>query len=413
MKNFLLTFLLAVSSTWLVGQTVTPSASVYQFGDDIVISFSGSTAPLDWVGIYNEGDLPDPNNGGVGSITWFYTNETQDAASATSVIENGTLTFDYDLPNGNYVVHMLCCDGYTVMASSSFTVEGGNPTPSEVYPKNFPFVGGTVTFTFAGGPGNDKDWIGIYKPTDVPGTDPSIMFQYIPSPPAAEGELTFDLDVPAITAGDYKAIFFCCDEYTQLARADFTVYEPTAPSLTAAGILMEDAPNRFAYAGGSGSLSDWVGVYNHGDNPDPDNGGVESLFWDWVSAPNGIIKLTQNDPDDLVAGNRYDAHLFCCGGYDIIASYLDWTVEVFNSTTEPAEKPAYFNASTPNQGVVRLAFNQPIQGEVCLFNTIGQNIQSRKVEGQTTMDFNQLQPGFYSVLFQGKAGRQTAKVVVK
>ncbi len=408
MKKILLAFSLLTMGTLLVAQTVTPSASTYQFGDDIVISFTGSTAPLDWVGIYNEGETPDPNNGGVASITWFYINGTQDNSN-TTVISNGTLTFTNDLPDGNYIVHLLCCDGYTVMASNSFTVEGGGPAPSELYQDNFPFVGGTVTFNYAEGPGNSTDWIGIYKKGESPdpnnGGVASIMFQYTTG---TEGELTFDLNVPEIPAGEYDAHFFCCDAYDILASTSFRVYEPTQPGISPGSLLMEDIPITFDFSGGTGFLSDWVGIYPAGEVPDGDPASISFLY---VPGPDG--QVTFDATTDLTPGTMYDAHLFCCDGYDIIASYENWTVAVFNSTNEVKDNPILFNASTPGQGNVWLTFNEPVQGEVCLFNTMGQNMQSRNVDGQASMNMTNLQPGFYAVLFQGKQGVQTAKVVVK
>jgi hypothetical protein len=410
MKNSLLFFLFTMLSTMLIGQTVTPTSSTFQTGDDIVVEFTGSTHQLDWVGIYNEGETPDPGNGGVASITWFYINGTQDNTN-TTVIPSGTLTYSVALPAGNYQVIMLCCDGYTPMATNTFSVEGDSP--SELYPNNFPLVGGTVTFTFAGGPGNFDDWIGIYNPNDVPNTDASIMYQYIPGPPSAEGELTFDIGgANPLPAGDYKAIFFCCDLYTQLASTPFTVYEPTQPGLTPFGVLMEDAPNSFNYSGGTGSLSDWVGIYNHGDNPDPGNGGVESLFWGYVDAPNGLITLLQNDPDDLVAGNFYDAHFFCCDTYEPIASYENWPVAVFNATGEVADVPAIFTASTPEQGMVRLTFLESVNGEISVSNMAGQRTRSRSLNGMATIDFTGLQAGVYAVVFQDGKRSQPMKVVV-
>ncbi|GAA1980213.1 alkaline phosphatase family protein [Catenulispora subtropica] len=59
---------------------------------------------------------------------------------------------------------------------------------------------------------NTKNWIGIYKPTDTPGTQGSTSWQYVPD---ASGTATFDTH--ALAAGDWKVYLFFNDGYTVLA----------------------------------------------------------------------------------------------------------------------------------------------------------------------------------------------------
>lgn len=404
MKKILLAFSLLTLSTWLIGQTVTPSSSTFQTGDDIVVQFTGSTNPLDWVGIYNEGETPDPGNGGVASITWFYINGTQDNSN-TTVIPSGTLTFSVALPPGNYQVMLLCCDGYTVMASNVFSVEGA--APSELYANNYPFVGGTVSFTYSGGPGNSTDWIGIYDENAVPGTDASITYQYVTG---AAGELTFDIN-GVLAAGTYKAYFFCCDIYTVLASTTFTVYEMTQPSLAPVGILSQSGYNSFQFSGGTGSIYDWVGIYHQGDMPDPGNGGVGSMTYLYVPGPNGEVNFSPM-PDSLIPGNFYDAHFFCCDGYNIIASYTNWTVELIGATGEKVIVPALFQVSTPAAEMVRLSFEEAVHGKISIINMTGQTVRNIPVVGEGSIDVNGLHEVAYVVRLQTGERAQSRKVVV-
>ncbi len=365
----------------------------------MTFNFTGSTDSKDWIGIYNVGDMPDPDNGGVGSIIWQYANGSGQAGSAT-VTPSGTVTFDGVLASGNYEVHLFCCDGYTILATSTFTVEGA--TPSQIYPNNFPLEGGTVSFIYAGGPGNSTDWIGIYAPGTVPGTDPSIMFQYTTG---TEGELVFDI-AGILTPGTYEAYFFCCDIYTILASTTFTVYEVKTPSLAPVGTLNETLPLTFAFTGGTGSVSDWVGIYPAGEVPDGDPASISYVY---VGGANGEVTF---DPiAELVEGTFYDAHLFCCDGYDILASYLNWTV-VLSSTGEKLLQPAFFTASTPEQGMVRLSFPAAVNGDISVSNMAGQAVRNFAVDGKSILDVTDLKAGTYAVVFQNGQRSQPIKVIV-
>ena len=116
-------FLLVGSLIKLQAQSVNPSKITYTPNEAITINFSdGPGNAKDWIGIYNQDDTP----GIVSSIDWLYVNGKQ---SATKKLKNGTVTFSAGLPNtGTYKVYFFKNDGYTVLASSSFTVDIETPT---------------------------------------------------------------------------------------------------------------------------------------------------------------------------------------------------------------------------------------------------------------------------------------------
>jgi acid phosphatase type 7 len=396
MKKLVLFAFMAFLTQLVAAQTITAVGAPFNIGVPMVFDYTGGTgAATDWIGIYLPGEVPD---GTPPSLTWDYISSP-----------SGQFTFGIPLPNsganglppGDYTAHLFCCDGYDIIASVNFSVVG--TLPSEIYPNNFPLEGGTVSFTYAGGPGNSTDWIGIYDPGAVPGTDPSIMFQYTTG---TEGELVFDID-GILSPGTYEAHFFCCDIYTILASTTFTVYEVLTPSLAPVGTLNETLPLTFAFTGGTGSLSDWVGIYPAGEVPDGD---PSSIAYVYVGGANGEVTF---DPiAELVEGNFYDAHLFCCDGYDILASYLNWTV-VLSSTGEKVLQPAIFTASTPEQGMVRLSFQAAVNGDISVSNMAGQTVRSFAVDGKATMDVTGLQAGTYAVVFQDGQRSQPLKVVVR
>lgn len=116
-------FLLIGSLIKLHAQSVNPSKTTYTPNEAITINFSdGPGNAKDWIGIYNQGDT----SGLVSSIDWLYVNGKQ---SATKKLKNGTVTFSAGLPNiGTYKVYFFKNDGYTVLASSNFTVGTETPT---------------------------------------------------------------------------------------------------------------------------------------------------------------------------------------------------------------------------------------------------------------------------------------------
>ncbi|TDQ23886.1 discoidin domain-containing protein [Tenacibaculum caenipelagi] len=123
-KTILFTcFLLVGSLIKLHAQSVNPSKTTYAPNETITINFSnGPGNAKDWIGIYHQGDTP----GLVSSIDWLYVNGQK---SATKKLKNGTVTFSAGLPNtGTYKVYFLQNDGYTILASSSFTIGTETPT---------------------------------------------------------------------------------------------------------------------------------------------------------------------------------------------------------------------------------------------------------------------------------------------
>jgi hypothetical protein len=405
MKNLLLFVLFTLSTAHVFGQSVTPVGAPFQNGADMVFDFSGSTDSKDWIGIYNAGDLPDPNNGGVASINWGYVNGSGQTGSST-IVAAGTLTFPGNLPNGDYDVHLFCCDGYNVLASATFTVVGA--APASIAATTYPVVGQPVTFEYTGSTGDHLDWIGIYNAGAIPGTDGSLLYQYVPG---MEGSVVFD-DPAVLVPGNYDVHLFCCDGYTKYASTSFTVYEALAPSLAPVGTLSSNWYNTFHFTGGSGSFYDWVGIYHAGDMPDPGAGGVPSMAYKYVDGANGDIWFDPM-PDSLIPGNFYDAHFFKDDGYEILASYLNWTV-LFTDAGEVVVQPSIFTAfPNPAHGAVQLLFSERVSGRLNIFNAAGQVARRINLDGETQAEVSDLMPGMYMAQYQGNKGSQTVKLVIE
>jgi hypothetical protein len=205
----------------------------YESGETIVASFAnGPGNATDWIGIYPEDAVPGADQ----AWAWFYTDNTQ-AAPGQFGPTQGQVVFDgasgpiWPLPGGRYSAYFFCCDGYTVLADPiGFRVSGDGELPqlpTLILDRAAYLSGEPITATFANGPGNATDWIGIYRAADTPGVVPSQTWFYTnntqrangPSGPT-DGVVLFDTGsgpVWPLPDGDYKAFFLCCDVHTILA----------------------------------------------------------------------------------------------------------------------------------------------------------------------------------------------------
>ncbi|MDP6736409.1 MAG: Ig-like domain-containing protein, partial [Nitrospinaceae bacterium] len=196
-------------------QELAPSKTTFKPGEDVVISFSGGPGNAkDWVGIYKEGQTP----GEDGSTQYEY------VAGETS----GELMFD-PLPVGKYEAHLFEDDGYEILASGSFEVSEESEAPKVSLSKADYEEGEQINVSFSGGPGNAKDWVGIYKEGQTPGDVNSVQYKYVDG--KTSGELVFD----QLPVGKYEAHLLEDDGYGILASTSFSVKEGevvnTAPAV--------------------------------------------------------------------------------------------------------------------------------------------------------------------------------------
>ena len=86
-------------------------------------------------------------------------------------------------------------------------------------------VNESVTISFSGGPGNAKDWVGIYKEGQTPGDVDSTIWSYVDGTKSgdtgkSDGVIIFQ---DRLEVGSYKAYFLEDDEYNILGSASFVV----------------------------------------------------------------------------------------------------------------------------------------------------------------------------------------------
>ena len=174
--------------------------------------------------------------------------------------------------------------------------------------------GESVVISFSGGPGNAKDWVGIYKEGQTPGDDESTQWTYV------DGGTTAALRFDPLPIGNYEAYLFLNDSYEILASESFEVSEEQdAPKVILSKAEYDEGEDVIiSFSGGPGNILDWVGIYKVGDIPEV----KPSTVWQRVDGTNeGVIGKSTGQLvfDPLPIGN-YEAYLFLNDGYEILAS---------------------------------------------------------------------------------------------
>jgi len=197
----------------------------YLPGEPIAATWQGGPGnPKDWVGVYPQGVVP----GSVGSTIWLYTDGT--TAGAKGYAE-GSVTFASGLSlAGPWTAFLLANDGYSILAQIDLQVI--DPTQPFVRPdKRVYLVGDPISVVFTNGPGNAKDWIGIYPESRQPGNGSSLLWNYVNGTHTAttgqtEGAVSFPSGLK--TNGSFVAYLLLDDGYTIIASEPFSVVQPVS-----------------------------------------------------------------------------------------------------------------------------------------------------------------------------------------
>lgn len=225
---------LSVWLVWLAGLLALRAAGApalqsdhdaYLPGEDIRISFEGGPRNAkDWIGVYPVDVVP----GSVGSTIWRYVDGTQ---AGNQGLGEGTILFPAGLAlAGDWAAYLLLNDGYTQLATNLFKVlEPGSPLV-RVNQRRF-VTGEKIEVSFANGPAGSKDWVGIYKAGQTPGSVGSTIWAYVDgtqtgSAGKAEGKVVFQTGLAQ--AGEWVVHFMINDGYDIIASETFSVTAPAA-----------------------------------------------------------------------------------------------------------------------------------------------------------------------------------------
>ena len=244
--------------------------------------------------------------------------------------------------------------GSLLTALSLTALSGGlAQTPSLVANHTTYYAGEDVVFTFADGPGNRLNWIGIYPEGVVPGSVASTRWFYVDGTQQGnsglrEGTVTFAGGLNL--AGPWTAHLLENDGYTSLASITFNVIDPGWPLVrTDKRSYVTGEPIAVTFQNGAGNRLDWIGIYQEGQTP---GGGPSSTLWSYVDGTQvGTTALTDGTvtfSGGLAAAGNFVVFFLLNDGYDVLAS------EPFTVTPPAATTPRVVSV-TPGPNAV----NQP------------------------------------------------------
>lgn len=183
--------------------------------------------------------------------------------------------------------------------------------------------GQDIVVTFDGGPGNAKDWIGIYPEGATPGDVGSTLWFYVDGTQdglegLGSGSVTFIGGLDEV--GSWDVHFLENDGYTSLAMVTITV-APDGPTIaTDRSSYDPEEAIVVTFEGGPGNAKDWIAVYPEGATP----GDVNSTLWFYVDGTQdgaeGFTDGSVTFEDGLTEEGGFVAYLLLDDGYDVLAS---------------------------------------------------------------------------------------------
>jgi hypothetical protein len=209
------------------------------------------------------------------------------------------------------------------MCAAGFVLAGVEVEAASVRPNHTEYATGEdITVYFSGGPGNSKDWVGVYPEGVVPGDVGSTRWAYVDGTQGgvsglSEGSVTFGGGVGSV--GTWKAYLLENDGYTVLAEATFTVVDATVAVLvrTDSTFYQPGKPITVSFSNGYGNAKDWIGVYPAGATP----GSVDSLLWSYVdgtqSGNSGVVDGSVVFPGGLPEVGSYVVYFMINDSYGI------------------------------------------------------------------------------------------------
>ncbi|WP_158605943.1 fibronectin type III domain-containing protein [Taibaiella sp. KBW10] len=180
--------------------SLSTSSPHYSVGQPVPITYSNAPALTnDWIGVYKIGMTP----GGPASVKWTYIT----AANGVYNVSN--------LPKGYYFATYFLRDQYFEAGARTYFSVGDTITTLTTNQTTYN-LGEYISATWLDGPGNPKDWLGIYHDGDDPNVNPLISYTYINGQPSGSRGIP-DSSMPQ-QAGNYFIVLFTNDSYNEVSN---------------------------------------------------------------------------------------------------------------------------------------------------------------------------------------------------
>ncbi|BDS06003.1 hypothetical protein NT6N_10430 [Oceaniferula spumae] len=222
------------------------------------------------------------------------------------------------LPDGTYYARLRHRDSNVLWsdwsAVKTFEVTGssGAGDPSLSLEKKVYAPGEDISVLYNNGPGNSRDWIGIYRKGEQPGPDGSTTWKYVSG---TGGVMQFTDNLAS--GEEWFVAFFEDDGYSEIApRVPFFVgSQPTLSTDEAAYDEGETA--RVSFSNGPAGNHDWLTIYKAGKTPEVD----PFIAWQYLNgsqtAPASGVASGQLNFAGLSKGYYYATYLVNDGFFEI------------------------------------------------------------------------------------------------
>lgn len=244
-------------------------------------------------------------------------------------IHNGldilSITVPSTLANGTYHARVRHRDTNALWSPwsdvKSFQISGGTvASPAIMMQKSIYAPNEDFSVAFENGPGNAKDWVGIYKKGQSPGPVASTAWKYVNGSTTGgasgitNGSILFTQN---IAVGEWFAAFLENDGYTEIApRIPF--YVGNLATITSTKENFAEAETvRLDFAGAPGGATDWIGIYKVDKNP---GSASPSVAWQYAASASGYKEFS-----GLPKGYYY-AVLMVNDGYQEISGRVRFSV---------------------------------------------------------------------------------------
>jgi PKD repeat protein len=349
---------------------------------------------------------------------------------ATSTEENPDVTYH---TIGEYSVTLIATNANgsdTARVTGLISVKSGTSAMSLSTDRAIYNRDESITVSFGNGPGNPKDWIGVYKIGDAPGSTPSTLWFYVNGKQTATdsihtGKVTFANGLHI--EGNYWAGLLEDDGYHILKADSFKVKQGQPRVVTNKNTYHIGDSITVSFRNGPRNPTDWIGIYNAGDIP----GSTPSTLWLYVngthSATDSIGDGTVTFHEGLAGTGIYWTGYFEDDGYTILDS-ISFTVSDltdigsgYNHAHIPGSLTLHIYPN-PFNPVSAISFSIPRSEWVTLkvYDVLGRTVATLvdeiKYEGsyEVRFDGNNLASGLYLCrITMGNEARSSKMLLMK